>query len=142
VAANVRRLHQNNVAVVAADALQPPFLPASFDRVLVDAPCSGLGALRRRPDARWRMTSTGVDELVSIQRDILATARTLVKPGGVLVYSVCTITAAESIDHDDGQWEALPLPDAPWRPFGRGARLLPHDDDTDGMVILRWKRPA
>ena len=142
VAGNVRRLNQHNVAVVVADATIPPFLPASFDRVLVDAPCSGLGALRRRPDARWRMTSAGVDELVSIQRGILATARTLVKPGGVLVYSVCTITASESIDHDDGAWEALPMPDGPWRAFGRGARLLPHDDDTDGMVIVRWKRPA
>jgi 16S rRNA (cytosine967-C5)-methyltransferase len=141
VAGNVRRLNQHNVAVVVADATNAPFQPASFDRVLVDAPCSGLGALRRRPDARWRMTSTGVDELVALQREILHTARTLVKPGGVLVYSVCTITAAESIDHDDGAWEALPTPDAPWRAFGRGARLLPHDDDTDGMVILRWKRP-
>lgn len=142
VAGNVRRLGQDNVAVVVADATAPPFAPASFDRVLVDAPCSGLGALRRRADARWRMTAAGVDELVVIQQKILASARTLVKPGGVLVYSVCTITAAESIDHDFGDWEALPAPDAPWRSFGRGGRLLPHDDDTDGMVIIRWRRPV
>jgi 16S rRNA (cytosine967-C5)-methyltransferase len=54
---------------------------------------------------------------------------------------VCTLTAAESIDHDDGQWEALAAPGAPWRAHGRGARLLPQDADTDGMVVLRWKRP-
>lgn len=141
VANNVARLKQHNVAVVVADAIEPPFPAGSFDRVLVDAPCSGLGALRRRPDARWRMTAAGVDELVVIQKQILASARTLVRPGGVLVYSVCTITAAESIDHDDGLWPVLAVPDGPWRSFGRGARVLPHDDDTDGMVILRWRRP-
>jgi 16S rRNA (cytosine967-C5)-methyltransferase len=141
VSANIRRLDQRNISVVVADATEPAFPEGSFDRVLLDAPCSGLGALRRRADARWRMTSSGVDELVALQRRMLDVARTLVKPGGVLVYSVCTITAAESIDHDDGSWPALPAPGDPWRPFGRGGRLLPHDDDTDGMTIIRWLRP-
>jgi 16S rRNA (cytosine967-C5)-methyltransferase len=141
IAYNVRKLKLDNVAVVLADGTAPPFAPASFDRVLVDAPCSGLGALRRRPDSRWRITDADIDELVVLQRQILDASKALVKPGGVLVYSVCTITAAESIEHDDGLWPALPPPPGPWQPFGRGARILPHDDDTDGMVILRWQRP-
>jgi 16S rRNA (cytosine967-C5)-methyltransferase len=85
-------------------------------------------------------------ELVDIQARILRAARELVRPGGTLVYSVCTLTAAESIDHDTvvngvGSWPAMEAPEAPWRPFGRGARVLPHDDDTDGMTVIRWTRP-
>jgi 16S rRNA (cytosine967-C5)-methyltransferase len=109
---------------------------------VVDAPCSGLGALRRRPDARWRLLSADVDELARLQARILAAARLLVRPGGVLVYSVCTLTAAESIDHDEGGWPVLAPPPAPWRPYGRGGRLLPQDADTDGMTVLRYRRPA
>jgi 16S rRNA (cytosine967-C5)-methyltransferase len=127
--------------VVVADATTLPLRPACFDRVLVDAPCSGLGALRRRPDARWRITETDIDELAALQARILRAARALVRPGGTLVYSVCTLTAAESVDQDTFGWEALPPPPAPWRPYGRGARLLPHHADTDGMVLLRWRAP-
>jgi 16S rRNA (cytosine967-C5)-methyltransferase len=83
-----------------------------------------------------------VDELARLQEQILLAARPLVRPGGVLIYSVCTLTAAESIDHDTFGWEALPPPVGPWRPYGRGARILPHDADTDGMVILRWRAPT
>jgi 16S rRNA (cytosine967-C5)-methyltransferase len=60
----------------------------------------------------------------------------------VLVYSVCTLTAAESTAHDDGRWPALPAAGAPWRRYGRGARILPQDADTDGMTLLRYRRPA
>jgi 16S rRNA (cytosine967-C5)-methyltransferase len=137
---NVVRLGKDNVSIIVVDATSHCFSGDMFDRVLVDAPCSGLGALRRRPDARWRILPTDIDKLVHVQQKILAVAKTLVKPGGVLVYSVCTITAAESIDHDDGSWQALPVADE-WLPFGRGGRLLPHTADTDGMVILRWRRP-
>jgi 16S rRNA (cytosine967-C5)-methyltransferase len=124
------------------DATAPPFAAGTFDRVLIDAPCSGLGALRRRPDARWRVEEASIATLSQLQRDVLAAAEPLVRPGGVLVYSVCTLTAAESVDLDDRRWPALPPPAAPWRPYGRGARLLPQDADTDGMVILRYRRPA
>ena len=77
----------------------PPFRPGAFDRVLLDAPCSGLGALRRRADARWRITEADVGELVELQRTHHLRGRGLVRPGGWLVYSVCTLTAEESIDH-------------------------------------------
>jgi 16S rRNA (cytosine967-C5)-methyltransferase len=141
VVANAVRLGYG-LPVVVGDATAPPLRPASFDRVLLDAPCSGLGALRRRPDARWRIRAEDVPTLAALQHRMLAAARSLVRPGGVLVYSVCTLTAAESIDHDDGTWTALaPLP-APWRPYGRGSRLLPQDADGDGMVVLRWRCPA
>ena len=128
---------------VEADATLPPFDPASFDAVLIDAPCSGLGALRRRADARWRVERADVDRLADVQCRIIAASAPLVRPGGRLIYSVCTLTAAESIDH--------PVPEgfevdsrAPavgeWRPFGHGWRVLPHDADTDGMVLIRYRR--
>ncbi len=100
------RLVQENAAtldldlpVVVADGAPPPFRPGSFDAVLLDAPCSGLGALRRRADARWRIQPSDIDELAELQSRSAASAAQLVAPGGRLVYSVCTLTAAESIDH-------------------------------------------
>ena len=141
VADNVKRLGYR-LPVVIADGTAPPFTGATFDRVLIDAPCSGLGALRRRPDARWRITSTDIDDLVAIQQRLLDAACTLVKPGGVLVYSVCTVTAAESIDHPiPTGFDAITdvLPD-PWSRFAHGFRILPQDADTDGMVIIRYRR--
>ncbi len=76
---------------------QPPFAaPASFDRILVDAPCSGLGVLRRNPEIRWRRQADDVDRLAGLQQAILENAAPLVRPGGVLLYSLCTLTPAES----------------------------------------------
>jgi 16S rRNA (cytosine967-C5)-methyltransferase len=142
VAANAGRLDATSIDVVMADATAPPFAPASFDHVVVDAPCSGLGALRRRPDARWRVQPGDIGTLATLQSRILAAAGALVRPGGTLVYSVCTLTAAESIDLDDGSWPVLQAPPPPWRPYGRGARLLPQDADTDGMTIVRYVRAS
>ena len=129
--------------VVTADGTAPPFRPASFDAVLLDAPCSGLGALRRRPDARWRIEASDITELAVLQRGLLAAAATLVKPGGRLIYSVCTVTAEESIDHPTpAGFEVDPSEPAvgTWRRFGHGWRVLPHDADTDGMVLIRYRR--
>jgi 16S rRNA (cytosine967-C5)-methyltransferase len=130
------------VQVLVADGTAPPFRPASFDAVLVDAPCSGLGALRRRADARWRINPSDVAELVELQAELLEQSAALVRPGGRLVYSVCTLTAAESIDHrvphgfdvDDTE------PPGRWRPYEHAWRVLPHDADTDGMVVVRYRR--
>lgn len=138
------------LAVVAADARRPALREASFDRVLVDAPCSGLGALRRRPDARWRIVESDVDDLVSLQSAIIEASARLVRPGGFLVYSVCTITARESIDHPVPEGfaivgrEATHLPRLrdEWQEFGSGFRLLPHLTDTDGMVLVRYRRTS
>ncbi len=131
---------------VVADGRRPPLRSGGFDRVLLDAPCSGIGVLRRRPDARWRLRPEAIDELAALQRELLAAAAPLVRPGGVLVYSVCTLTPEETLAIDD--WAATELadftplapPGAPWRPHGRGALLLPQAAGTDGMYVLALRR--
>jgi 16S rRNA (cytosine967-C5)-methyltransferase len=144
VAENAARLDADVVPIVA-DGTQPPFAAASFDAVLIDAPCSGLGALRRRADARWRISPGDLDDLVALQRRIIDGAAPLVRPGGRLVYSVCTLTAIESIEHDvpaGFEVDDTPPPVGAWRRFGHGWRVLPQDADTDGMVLVRYRRPA
>jgi 16S rRNA (cytosine967-C5)-methyltransferase len=134
------------VTPVIADGRTPPFRPGAFDRVLVDAPCSGLGVLHRRPDARWRVEPDAIASLAATARDLIGAAAALVKPGGVLVYSVCTVTSEETVDV--GAWAvehlteftALPPPGGPWHPHGRGALLLPQVAGTDGMFVLRLRR--
>lgn len=134
------------LGVVVADGHAPPLRPGAFDRVLVDAPCSGLGVLHRRPDARWRIEADSVPTLASNGWRLLQDASALVAPGGMLVYSVCTITRAETIDV--GEWavaqlegfSAVPAPGGPWRPHGHGAILLPQTAGTDGMYVLRLAR--
>jgi 16S rRNA (cytosine967-C5)-methyltransferase len=133
-----------DVAAVLADGALPPFADGVFDRVLVDAPCSGLGTLRRRADARWRITEPDVDRLVELQARLLAASAPLVAPGGSLIYSVCTLLAAESIE------QSVPLglepdptpPGHPWEAWGTGWRLVPHRSGTDGMVLVRYRRPT
>lgn len=146
-ARNVGSLGLENVATVVADARQPPLRRGSFERVLVDAPCSGLGALRRRPDARWRIRPGDVERLAELQRGLLEAALALVAPGGLVVYSVCTLTTAETCAIDE--WlEATradftatsSTPGAGWERVGRGARILPQAAGTDGMYVLGLRR--
>ena len=139
---NAERLGTNDVLALAADATSPPFPGATFDAVLIDAPCSGLGTLRRRADARWRITPKDVADLVTLQRRIIDACAPLVKPGGVLVYSVCTLLAAEATAHafPNGFEPLTDRPEGDWRPLGTGWRVLPHDADTDGMILLRFRR--
>jgi 16S rRNA (cytosine967-C5)-methyltransferase len=130
------------IPVVVGDALHPPLRPGTADAVLLDAPCSGLGALRRRPDARWRITPQDVEELVVLQAEMLTAAARLVRPGGRLIYSVCTLTAAESIDHQipAGFEVDSREPEGAWRRYEHGWRVLPQDAGTDGMVLIRYRR--
>ncbi|MCB0972200.1 MAG: hypothetical protein KDA97_11900 [Acidimicrobiales bacterium] len=147
VADNARRLGLDGVAALVADGTAPPFAPGAFDRVLVDAPCSGLGSLRRRPDARWRIDDEAPERLAPLQARLLEAAAPLVRPGGTLVYSVCTLTAAETIAVADGfatahrGWRARPLVDDRWAPWGSGGILLPQVAGTDGMATFAWTRP-
>jgi len=140
-------LRGHSVPLLAADAARPPLRPSTFDRVLVDAPCSGLGTLRRRADARWRIDADGPQRLAELQRRIVEEAADLVRPGGVLAYSVCTLTDSEGLAIDEHMaacrpdLEALDPPSDPWEPHGRGARLLPQAAGTDGMYLLLLKRP-
>jgi 16S rRNA (cytosine967-C5)-methyltransferase len=143
--ANAVRLGLSNVASVVADARWAPVRPAVVDRVLVDAPCSGLGALRRRPDARWRVGPGDVERLAVLQRELLESAAGCLRPGGTLVYSVCTMTNVETTAIDEWladrhpELVALDPPDGAWTPRGRGALLLPQAAGTDGMYLLRLR---
>jgi 16S rRNA (cytosine967-C5)-methyltransferase len=140
---NARRLGLDAVLPLVADGTAPPFRAGAFAAVLVDAPCSGLGTLRRRADARWRIDEAAPERLADLQRRLLAAAADLVAPGGLLTYSVCTLTEVEgpgvaaSLD-----WTPEPAPsDPPWREWGPGALLLPQAEGTDGMFVARWRRP-
>lgn len=140
------RLGLATVAPVLADGRFLPVPPATMDRVLVDAPCSGLGVLRRRPEARWRVGEP-TPELVALQTDLVRRAAATVRPGGVLVYSVCTVTAAETIGvaaavlADLGaDFQALDPPPPPWTAWGPGGLLLPQAAGTDGMFVLALRR--
>ena len=145
---NARRWDHPRVHALVADAAHPPFRPGSADRVLLDAPCSGLGVLRRRPDARWRLDPAAPERLGRLQRGLVDQAIGLVAPGGLLVLSVCTLTAAESLRLDEHvaatrpDLVPLPPPEAPWRPWGRGAILLPQAAGTDGMCCFRYSVPG
>ncbi len=146
IAANATRLGADLVHPVVADAAAAPFRQGSADVVLLDAPCSGLGVLRRRPDARWRLEPSAPGRLAELQRRLIDVAASLVAPGGTLVYSVCTLSERESIGVDEhlatSRPDLVPLerPPAPWAPWGRGAILLPQAASTDGMCIFRYRR--
>ena len=94
----LRRAGGEDAGVLAADGRQAPWPPGTFDRVLADVPCSGLGSLRRRPEARWRKTPADVAELVSLQRELLNAAIDSVRPGGVVAYVTCSPHLAETRD--------------------------------------------
>jgi 16S rRNA (cytosine967-C5)-methyltransferase len=118
------------------------------DAVLVDAPCSGSGTWRRNPEARWRLDEAGLDRLVVLQRQVLAIAAPLVRPGGRLVYVTCSLLDEEGA----GQAEAFLAAHPGWRgdppalPLGHsrgpGIRLTPFRDGTDGFFIARLEKPC
>ena len=141
-----RRLGLENVHPVLADGRVQPVAAASMDRVLVDPPCSGLGVLRRRPEARWRVGEP-TEGLLALQRDLVVHAVAALRPGGRLVYSVCTLTRAETVDVVDAAVAVLgttvtvlPPPSLPWKPWGGGALLLPQAAGTDGMFVAALER--
>jgi len=146
---NCRRMGAERVAVVCADATRLP-VEGAFDRVLLDAPCSALGTLQGRPDARWRRSPETIEELTQVQDGLLAAAADRLAPGGTLVYSTCTISSREGeerievllaarpdLQADDlgAEWPALA-----WRHAPRFLQLLPHRDGTDGFFIARLRR--
>jgi 16S rRNA (cytosine967-C5)-methyltransferase len=143
-------------AVVVADGTRPAWRPGSFDRVIADVPCSGLGALRRRPEARWRRSPDSVGELAGLQRRLLATALDALRPGGVAAYVTCSPHLAETsevvgavLDRNRGT-EVLDAPAvlaevpdlACAAPHGRYAQFWPHRHGTDAIFIALLRRPA
>lgn len=119
---------------VRGDAARPPFRAAGFQRVLLDAPCTGLGTLRRRPELRHKVTPSEVARLAALQRSMVAACLRLLAPGGRLVYSVCTVTPAETVEVVAGLG-FRPPEGLPGRRWEDGWLLAPHLTGTDGMFI-------
>ncbi len=152
VRANVERLGVPNVYPYAGDVLDAPLAPV--DAVLVDAPCSGTGTFRRHPDARWRLKPSDVAVTGAAQREILAAAAALVRPGGLLVYSTCSIETDENDDVVDdflarqgaaagGAWVLEPPPAGavPEAVLDGGRlRVLPQRHGVDGSFAARLRR--
>lgn len=134
--ANAGRLGASSVRVMVGDAAGAEY-GTGYDRVLVDPPCSDLGTLQSRPDARWRKTPEQVQQLRRLQGRILAAGAAAVRPGGRLVYSTCTISAPENylqMEHFLGHHpEFDPSP-------GGFVQTLPHRDRTDGFFIAALER--
>ncbi|MEJ7635666.1 transcription antitermination factor NusB [Aeromicrobium sp.] len=125
----------DNVEVTTADGRYGPWEQGSFDRVLVDAPCTGLGALRRRPESRWRRSEADLDDLVPLQLALLGRALELVRPGGVVVYATCSphlretrgVVDAVTAGRDDVDVETT-------------QQWWPHIDGTDAMFCALIRR--
>ncbi|MEU4081739.1 rRNA cytosine-C5-methyltransferase [Streptomyces venezuelae] len=138
--------------VIAADGTRPPWRPGSFDRVLMDVPCSGLGALRRRPEARWRRRPEDLDGFAPLQRALLTEALSAVRVGGVVGYATCSPHLAETrVVVDDvlkkvGGAELIDarplLPGVPALGDGPDVQLWPHLHGTDAMYLALLRRTA
>ena len=154
VAAQAGRLGLRSVSVIEADAREAGMAPG-FDRVLLDAPCSDLGTLASRPDARWRKSPKAIGRLTEIQDELLRRAARLLRPGGTLVYSTCTISRRENEDRiaallrasAAGDVPPLDLDDLGARAPGlassaepRCLQLRPDRDRTTGFFIARLVR--
>lgn len=154
-AAQAERLGLHSVTVIEADATQPGMAPG-FDRVLLDAPCTDLGTLASRPDARWRKSPRTIERLVEVQAAALRQAAAVLRPGGVLVYSTCTVSRRENEDRvaallleaGSGAVPALELDDLGALAPGLAAAAEPRAlqirsdrDRTTGFFIARLRRP-
>ncbi|MFD9224015.1 RsmB/NOP family class I SAM-dependent RNA methyltransferase [Streptomyces sp. NPDC060064] len=142
--------------VITADGTRPPWLPGSFDRVLMDVPCTGLGALRRRPEARWRRRPEDLESFAPLQRALLREALSAVRVGGVVGYATCSPHLAETrVVVDDvlrGRGgpaveaellDARPLiPGVPALGEGPDIQLWPHLHGTDAMYLALLRRTA
>lgn len=154
----IRALPAGTVEVVAGDGTRPSWRDRGFDRVLLDAPCSGLGALRRRPEARWRRTSQDVEQLVPLQRALLDRALAAARPGGVVAYATCSPVLAETVGivapvldrgTPDGRpvtllnaAEVLPqVADAAVPTLPGALQLWPHRHGTDAMFLALLHTP-
>ena len=146
-----RLVRRSGVAnVLTADARRPPMAPGSADRILLDAPCSGLGALRRRPEVRWRRSPSDLPALTRLQGELLDGAARLLRPGGVLAYVTCSPHLAETtvpvLDvlrrfPELEQLDARPLlAGVPDLGDGPAVQLWPHLHGTDAMHLTLLRR--
>ncbi len=135
VSSALRALPAGTAHVLAGDGARPPWVPGTFDRVLVDAPCSGLGALRRRAESRWRRTPDDVDVLVGLQQVLLDVAIDSVRPGGIVVYATCSPVLAETTEVVEAVLGRRGDTDEVDR-----FQLWPHRDGTDAMFASTVRR--
>ena len=137
------------VEVLRVDGRETALAPGGFDRVLVDAPCTGLGALRRRPEARWRRTPADVPVLATLQRELLAAAIDLTRPGGVVLYATCSPHLVETVGVISDALRRYPLTVLDARPLfapvdnlgaGPYVQLWPHRHGTDAMFTAALRK--
>ncbi|WP_397386790.1 16S rRNA (cytosine(967)-C(5))-methyltransferase RsmB [Paenibacillus sp. MMS20-IR301] len=149
------RLGLECITTASGDALElsQALQPGSFDRILLDAPCSGLGVIRRKPDLKWRKQPGDVAGIAALQRELLQSVSGLLKPGGVLVYSTCTTEQEEnsriisSFLTDNPGFAPVTFKTAAWERLegtaiaaGEGMQLLPQHFGSDGFYIARLER--
>jgi len=147
---NTERLQLQSIKVCVGDSRSLSQFKNSADRVLLDAPCSGLGTLHRHADARWRQTPQTVKELSILQRELLEQTSTWVKPGGVLVYATCTLHPLENEQVMQGfladrpKWQIdPPQPNSIAAAFATSAgwlKVFPHQHQMDGFFMVRLSR--
>jgi len=148
---NSQRLNLKSIQICIGDSRDFTQFYNTADRVLLDAPCSGLGTMHRHADARWRQTPQSVQELGLLQRQLLSHTSTFVKPGGVLVYATCTLHPAENeeavaaflAESPDWQIEApnsLELRDFPGNTPQGWLKVWPHREDMDGFFMVRLRK--
>ena len=151
IAAQQKRLGLENIRPIQRDASKyREDLDSRMDAVLLDAPCSGLGVMAEKPDLRLRVTEESVEELIRLQAKLLETVSRYVKPGGVLVYSTCSLLKDEnenqirSFLEKHPEFEAEPMPESIPEKFrsrqGLGLQLMPHRDGVEGFYICRMRR--
>src|SRR5262249_45205285 len=151
-ARGVGGLRGRGVCADGGDIGREPELPeAVFDRVLVDAPCTGLGALRRRPEARWRRQPSDLPPLTRLQRELLGAALRVVRPGGVVAYATCSphlvetaVSLTEAVRRSPATVEPVDarplLPGVPDLGAGPTVQLWPHRHGTDAMFLALLRR--
>ncbi len=148
------RLERAGVSIVEPRLLDPgrerealADLRGAADLVLIDAPCSGSGTWRRNPETRWRLTPERLVRLVELQGRLLDLGAELVRPGGHLVYAVCSLLAEEGRGQAEAfagrsSWVSAPLAIQAGRPAGPGRLITPASDGTDGFFVARWQAPC
>ena len=146
---NAARLQLKSIEIAAGDSRERDEFADVADRVLLDAPCSGLGTLHKRPDIRWRQTAQSITELCELQRELLEQAATWVKPKGVLIYATCTLNVLEnekviqSFLGDRPHWSIQPPTDditKSWATAQGWIKVYPYLHDMDGFFMVRLVR--
>jgi len=147
---NARRLNLKSIEICTGDSRNFPQFYNAADRVLLDAPCSGLGTLHRHADARWRQTPESIQELSLLQKQLLSHTSNFVKNGGVLVYATCTLHLAENEQVISGflaehpEWQIEPLAaSSPYSVYSTPQgwlKVWPHRWDMDGFFMVRLRK--